>query len=849
MSPHGAAGGATGLRNAARLARRELRGGLKGFRIFLACLALGVGAIAAVQSVADGIRRSIAEDGQAILGGDVELHRLYQPATAEERAQFETAGRVSEVVETRGMARNPQDEATTLVELKAVDGAYPLYGRMELEGGGDLQAALARQDGAWGAVADPEVAARLGLSAGGRIAVGDAVLQLRGTIAREPDKAGSGLAIGPRLMIARGALDASGLIQPGSMLTWDYRLALPRGSDTREVSAALKAQHTDANWRVRDDRDAAPSLRRTIDQLTMYLTLVGLTALLVGGAGVGNAVRAWLDARLATIATLKCLGAPGRLIFQTYLLQVLVLSGLGIAIGIAIGAAAPSAVAALIQGLLPVEARIGVYPGALLLAAGFGLLTSLTFSLWPLARAARIPAAALFRDRVAPRHARPAARFVAITGLCAAALAGLAVATAADPRLAAIFVGGAVAAILLFTGTALGVMALSRRAPRPRRPGLRLALANLHRPGAPTPQIVLSLGLGLTVLAAIALIQGNMDRQIRDTLPDQAPSFFFVDVQKSQKQPFDALIQGTPGATDLAEVPSLRARIAAVNGVPADKAVVDPSKSNWLRGDRGVTYAATMPPKDKLLQGQWWPADYDGPPKISVYKDIAEAFGLKPGDRMTVNVLGRDIEAEVANIRDIDWSTLGINFTLIMSPKPLSAAPHTWLATVRVPAAGEMALQKAVTEAFPNVTTVRLRDALETVNALLSQIGTAVRSTAGVTLLAGALVLAGAVVAGHRRRIYDAVVLKVLGATRGDVLRAFLIEYGLLGVLTAVIACALGTVAAWAVLTFVMEIDWTFLPLTLLGTAALCVAITLGFGFLGTWVALGQKAAPLLRNE
>lgn len=837
------------FRNAARLARRELRGGLKGFRIFLACLALGVGAIAAVQSVADGIRRSIAEDGQAILGGDIELHRLYQPATAEERAQFEAAGRVSEVVETRGMARNPQDEATTLVELKAVDGAYPLYGRMELEGGGDLQAALAQRDGAWGAVADPEVAARLGLSAGGRIAVGDAVLQLRGTIAREPDRAGSGLAIGPRLMIARGALDASSLIQPGSMLTWDYRLALPDSSDTRAVAETLKAQYTDANWRVRDDRDAAPSLRRTIDQLTMYLTLVGLTALLVGGAGVGNAVRAWLDARLATIATLKCLGAPGRLIFQTYLLQVLVLSALGIAIGLLIGAAAPSAVATLIQGLLPVETRIGVYPGALLLAAGFGLLTSLTFSLWPLARAARIPAAALFRDRVAPRHARPAAPFIAITGLCAAALAGLAIATAADPKLAAIFVGGAVAAILLFTGTALAVMALSRRAPRPRRPGLRLALANLHRPGAPTPQIVLSLGLGLTVLAAIALIQGNMDRQIRDTLPDQAPSFFFVDVQKSQKPQFDALIQSTPGAADLAEVPSLRGRIAAVNGVPADKAVIDPSKSNWLRGDRGITYAAAMPPKDKLLQGQWWPADYDGPPKISVYKDIAEAFGLKPGDRMTINVLGRDIEAEVASIRDIDWSTLGINFTLIMSPKPLSAAPHTWLATVRVPAAGEMALQKAVTEAFPNVTTVRLKDALETVNALLSQIGAAVRSTAGVTLLAGALVLAGAVVAGHRRRIYDAVVLKVLGATRGDVLRAFLIEYGLLGLLTAVIACALGTVAAWAVLTFVMEIDWTFLPLTLLGTATLCVAITLGFGFLGTWVALGQKAAPLLRNE
>ncbi|MDR6291954.1 MULTISPECIES: ABC transporter permease [Inquilinus] len=836
---------------AARLARRELRGGLKGFHIFLACLALGVGAIATVQSVADGIRSSIAQDGQAILGGDVALHRLYEPATAAERAELDAAGRVAEVVETRGMARSPKDESTTLVELKAVDGAYPLYGKAELDEGGDLQAALAQRDGVWGAVADPEVAARLGLAVGDRIAVGDAVLQLRGTIAREPDKAGgNGFSIGPRLMIGRGALDATGLVQPGSMLAYDYRLALPRGSDAHAFATGLKTRFPDGTWRIRDDRDAAPSLRRTIDQLTMYLTLVGLTALLVGGAGVGNAVRAWLDARLATIATLKCLGAPGRLIFETYLIQVLVLAGLGIVIGLGVGAAAPPAVAALIDGLLPVETRIGVYPGALLLAAGFGLLTALTFSLWPLARAARTPAAALFRDRVAPRHIRPAAIFIAATALCGAALAALAVATASDTMLAAIFVAGAIAAIGLFHGTALGVMALLRRAPRPRRPGLRLALANLHRPGAPTPQIVLSLGLGLTVLAAIALIQGNMDRQIQDTLPGAAPSFFFVDVQKSQKDQFDALIQGTSGASDLAEVPSLRGRIVSVNGVPVEKAVVDPKTAGWvLRGDRGITYATAKPPKDKILQGEWWPADYDGPPKVSTSQEIAGAFGLKPGDRMTLNVLGRDIDAEVANIREIDWGTLGINFTLIMSPKPLSAAPHTWLATVKVPPAAEPGLQRAVTDAFPNVTTVRLKDALETVNALLSQIGTAVRSTAGITLLAGALVLAGAVAAGHRRRIYDAVVLKVLGATRGDVMRAFLIEYGLLGLLTAAIACVLGTIAAWGVLTYVMKIGWTFLPLTLLGTAGLCVAITLGFGFLGTWVALGQKAAPLLRNE
>jgi len=361
--------------------------------------------------------------------------------------------------------------------------------------------------------------------------------------------------------------------------------------------------------------------------------------------------------------------------------------------------------------------------------------------------------------------------------------------------------------------------------------------------------VVLSLGLGLTVLVAIALIEGNMARQVEEELPDDAPAFFFVDIQPDQIAPFRELIASIDGTSDLQEVPSLRGRIVAVNGVPAEQALVD-SESSWLlRGDRGVTYRARPRPSDTVVDGQWWPEDYAGPPLLSIYQDIATAFGIGIGDEMTVNVLGRNITADIANIREIDWSTLSINFTIVFSPAPLNAAPHTLIGTVQATEAAEGTVQRRVTEAFANVTAVRVRDALDAVNAILGRIATAVRGTAGITLIAGTLVLAGAIAAGHRRRVYDSVVLKVLGATRGDVLRAFSIEYGLLGLLTAAIAAAVGTLTAWAVLTFVMEIDWVFLPGAVAATALLCTAITLAFGFVGTWRALGQKAAPLLRNE
>ena len=319
-------------------------------------------------------------------------------------------------------------DASALVELKAVDGAYPLYGTVELDGASDLATALAPIDGRWGAAVDPIVLDRLGLALGDTVRIGEATLELRATIRREPDRAGGGtFTLGPRVMIAEPALAATDLTQPGSMIYWHYRLALPPETTTQAFRADLAEAWPSAGWRVRDFTDAAPQLQRMIERLALFLTLVGLTALLVGGVGVGNAVKSYLDGRLATIATLKCLGAPSRLVFQVYLIQILALAAAGTAIGLAVGIAAPFAVAWLIADLLPIEARFGIYPGALALAAGFGLLTALTFSLLPLARARLLPAGALFRDLVAPTRGRRDHGMLIALAASSAALGGLAI--------------------------------------------------------------------------------------------------------------------------------------------------------------------------------------------------------------------------------------------------------------------------------------------------------------------------------------------------------------------------------------------------------------------------------------
>jgi putative ABC transport system permease protein len=477
------------------------------------------------------------------------------------------------------------------------------------------------------------------------------------------------------------------------------------------------------------------------------------------------------------------------------------------------------------------------------------LLIALCFALWPLGRAGRIPGGALFREGLMPEATWPPSLLIVVNAAVGIALVGLAVVTATDRFFALYFCAGAGLTLALFQAAGMVVMWVARTAPGVRWPSVRLGVGNLCRPGAPTPLLLLSAGLGLSTLAAVALIQGNMQHQIEEQLPSNAPSFFFIDIQNDQLPRFEALVRDQPGVEAMHQVPSLRARIVAVKGVPVDQVVTTPETAWALRGDRGLTYAATPPEGTHLVAGSWWPSGYDGPPLVSFDADLAKGWHVDLGDVIRVNVLGRDIDLKIANFRDIAWQSLSINFFMVASPGLLSHAPHTHIATVRIADAGQGALLRAVTDALPNVTGIRVEDVLSAIAALLNQVAAALTITGALTLISGAFVLVGAVAAGQRRRVREAVILKTLGATRRQIRAAWLTEFGIIGAVAGLIAAAVGSAASFGIAHYIMHTDWIFLPVTLIYTLAGALALMLLFGYGGTAAAMRARPAPLLRNE
>ena len=837
---------------ALRLARRELRGGVRGLGIVLLCLALGVAAIAAVGTLRAATDAGLTANGRQILGGDIEIGTGTEQPPAALRVWLQARGaRLSEIVQMRSLLVAPSGERQ-LVELRAVDPAWPLVGAPVLDPAQPIAVALGERDGRYGLAADPVVLDRLGLHPGDTARLGTETFVVRAVLVSEPDRVASPVIFGAPVLIDAAALPATGLVVPGSLVSyalrvrWDTPPPLAGGG---RGEAAIESAFPNQGWRIRGPGDAAPGIGRFIDQTSLFLTLVGLTSLLVGGIGVANGVRAWLAARARTIATLRCLGASSALVFAVCLIQVTVLACAGVAVGLVAGTALPLAAMGWLKDVLPVPPVSGVYPGPLVLAAGYGVLTALGFALWPLGRAARTPGAALFRDGLMPEHVRPArAIIVANIGL-AGALVALTVVASPDRRLALWFCAAALATLVVFRLAGWAMMRLARALRPGPTPWARLGVANLHRPGAPTALMLVSVGLGLATLAAVALTEGNIRRDVLRELPADAPSFYFVDIQPDQLSRFEALVHSTPGVGSMAQVPSLRARIVAVNGVPAEQVRATPDTRWALRGDRGLTYAATPPPDTKLVAGRWWPADYQGKPLVSVDAGLAKGWGLGVGGTVTVNVLGRDVELTVASLRDIAWQRLGLNFVLVASPGLLAQAPHTHIATVQVAMPDQGTLLRRVSDALPNVTGIEVGSVLAAIATLVEQLAAALAVAGSVTLIAGVLVLIGAVAAGQQRRTQEAVILKTLGATRAQIRAAWLVEFGVLGVVAGIVAALMGTLASWAVLRYVMHTDWTFLPTTLVGTLIAALATMLAFGYAGTAAALRAKAAPWLRNE
>lgn len=840
------------LRLAARIARRELRGGLRGFWVLLTCLALGVASIAAVGLVRAAIEAGLTEQGATLLGGDAEVTLTYRFADPAERAWLEDrADTLSEIVDFRSMAVVGRDQGAerALTQVKGVDAGWPLVGQAAFDPPLSVAEALgATPQGLPGAAMAPLLADRLGLALGDVFRLGTQDFVLTARLVQEPDAGAAGFGFGPRTLVLREALQNSQLLGAGTLFDSSYRLLLPPGADPDQLRGDWRAAFPDSGARWRDSRRGAPGIDTFVDRIGAFLVLVGLTGLAVGGVGVSAAVRAYLARKTQVIAVLKTLGAPGRTIFQIYFLQIGALALSGIAVGLVLGALVPMALAPVLQARLPVPAVFAPYPGPLAEAALYGLLTAFVFTLWPLARTRQVRAAALFRDAGGVGQGWPAPVFLITIAAAVVVLVGSAAWFSGLAGMTVGVAGGVLAAFVVLALAAGLVRRIARRAGRAvrGRPALRLALAAIGGPRDEALSVILSLGLGLTVLAAVGQVESNLRQAIQTELPDRAPTYFFLDIQPDQLDGFLTRLRDDPLVDQVDTAPMLRGIITRLNDRPAREVAGD----HWvLSGDRGVTYAATPPPGTRITDGEWWAPDYAGPPLVSLSAEIASEIGLTPGDTLTVNILGRDITATIANLREVDFSDAGIGFVMALDPAALQGAPHTHIATVHAQPQAEAQILRDLGNRYPNITAVPVREAIDRAAQTLSGIAAATTLAALATLVTGFIVLIGAAAAGERARVFEAAILKTLGASRARVLASFALRSALLGGAAGLVALLGGGLAGWAVMTFVMEapfrLDLTSALLIIVGG----IVATLLAGLAFAWRPLSARPAQVLRAQ
>jgi putative ABC transport system permease protein len=826
-----------------RLAWRETRGAWRHFGYFFACITLGVSALVGVGSFADSLERTVAGSAKSLMGGDVEV-RSSQPLPGSAAALAGPAGgvAVTRVRELVAMAQGGRSESQ-LVELKAVEPGYPFYGALVTEPAGPLDTLI----GGGRALVHESFLARLGLRVGDRFRVGDAELTVAGVVVKEPDRAVGVFSLGPRVLIAAEDLDRTGLVRPGSRVRYRTLFRLPEGRDPLafrdRLSAALPAVQ-----RVATYAQAQPGLRRFWDQLTMYLGLTGLVALMVGGIGVAVSVSAFVRRKLASIAILKALGAGWRPLLAAYLLQAALLGLGGSVLGALLGSAVQPLLAPVLVRLLPIDLTLAFSLRAVLSGLAMGVGVTLLYALWPLLAIRRVPPALVFRMDVEPRlrGRRPWAAAIPI----AAGLAALVLWQAGSWRIGALFAGGLAAALLLLALGARLVIGLARRV-RWRAPAWRHGAANLYRPGSHAGPVLVSLGLAVMLVVSIALLDRSLRAQLLERAPGSAPAFFFIDIQTDQAGAFARLVTAE-GATAPAELtPVVRSRLAAVNGAALTAAERSRRDDAWyLTREYVLTWAAQAPGHNTVVAGRWWtPAEAAREPLISVEEEIARQLGVGLGGTLTFDIQGVAVTARVTSLRHVDWRSLSSNFFVIFSPGALDGAPSTYIATVRVPPAREQRLQSAVVAAFPNITAIPIREVLERVEAVLDQIALAVRLVAAFSVGAGLIVMAGALAITRQQRLYQSVILKALGATRGFVSRVFAVEYALLGAAAGLAGSALAALLAWAVLRFALDVPWRWAPGILLAGVATATALALAVGFLGTRRLLGRRPLGVLRSE
>lgn len=824
------------------ISRRDMNARIRGLRLLVVCLFLGVATLAAIGSLIAGIGDELSKRGQTILGGDLEIDLSQRLATDEEIAAFSDTGQLSQTVRLRAMANVRAPQQNLLSELKAIDNAYPLYGTLTLKDGRSVNAPAKGEIFVGETLSD-----QMDLTIGDSVSFGEADFKIAGIIGEEPDRLGEGFTLGPVALINMQSLESTNLIQPGSLYTAKYRIKTNGDTDIQSARDQLDEAFPQAGWRITDRSNGAPGTRRFIERMGQFLTLVGLASLVIAGIGVGNGVASYLENKRKSIATLKVLGADSRVIFRIYFFQILFVGGLAILAGLVMGSILPLLITFFAGDVLPVSPGFNLYPLPLLVSAAYGLLIAIAFALPPLSKAKTITSAGLFRNNQGhwAKLDKVSLFWVIIAALSIVAIAIL---TAREPFFSFAFIIAALTLLAILSLVAWIIRMVAMRLPRPKRPLFRLALTNLHRPGAQTSALVVALGLGLTLFVTLAAIQSSITAEISKNIPEQAPSFFALDVPKDDADKFNGIITDIDPDADVNLVPVMRGSIISYAGQRVDELEEIPEGAWVLRGDRGLTYATELPNGSEILEGEWWPQDYDGKPLVSVDIDMAEVLDLKLGDIIIINILGAEFEAEISSFRKVSWDNFGLNFSMIFSPGSLDSAPHNMTATITTASDNEAEISKRIPANFPSSTLIKVKDIVSQVSRLLGQMSQAIAAAASISILAGIAVLIGAIAASRMARTYDSVILKLLGSTRRQILTTQALEYLLLASIISLLAFGIGMAAAYYVVVHIFE--FTFLPnMSIVGFTVIGGAVvTFLLGMIGSLPILAARPASALRS-
>ncbi len=879
-----------------KLAWRETAKSWARFVFLFLSIALGIGAIVAVDLFATNVEQAILGDARGLLGGDIELSWRQTITQQGQNVLDSLAERkivVSHITELAAMAAVPsttdsQQEtkaASQLVELKALDSLYPLYGNLLVEPVQPIEQLLVpspsgcRELPCFGAIAQKSLLIRLGLSLGSELRIGQANFTITGILVKEPDKIATGFSLGPRLMISQEALKTTELVKIGSRIHERYRLQLPPSTNLERWLGELRGRLSRDGVQVSSYRDAQPRLRRFLDQLTLYLGLIGLTILWVGGIGVACTIQGFIAQKTPIIATLKTLGADSSQVIHIYLTQSLLLGIIGSLTGGILGIGLHQGLPLLIQGLIPETLSMNPTVIPILRGMAVGTLATLAFSLWPLLAIRSVSPSLIFRqdlDNTAVKFERRSWRITITSALkswwndrvqrmtslfIAGSLLGLAIWQAHSLSLGLFFSSAFLVSIIALLGGTSLLFWMLRRITVPQTLLLRHAINNLQRPGNFTKAMTLAIGVGVMLMTTLVTVQQTLLKLIEDQIPANAPSFFFIDIQPDQYTPFkDVLQQQVPDAPyDL--VPVVRTRITAINDRPINPEEHKGKRNGWyFTREYVVTSFSSLPQDNTLTQGNWWDetplrtyleynSTQDNLPLVSVEGEAAKHLGLAIGSTLTLNIQGVPFEAKVSSLRKVDWGSFSMNFFMIVEPGSLDGAPITYIATARIPKTKEIPLQQAIVSTMPNVTAIHVGDVLDNIAKIFRQLAMGIQALALLCLITGAVVMIAAISINRYRRVHELAILKALGGQRGLLLFSLGTEFGIIGGFAGLVGIVLGCLLSWSILYFFFELTWVIhIPFLLIGLL-ITILLSLLTGFLGTYRLLGFPPLSVLRQQ